>query len=54
MTPARGRRRRREVGLDVEERGAGNVPFEIELAAAPRVSQLPAAVDELVLQRAIR
>jgi len=41
---------RRQVGVDVEEARAGNVPGEIQLAAAARGSELPAAVDELVAQ----
>jgi hypothetical protein len=38
----------REVLLDVEERGAGNVAGEIELAPPLRVAELPPTVDELV------
>ena len=38
----------REVGVDVEERGARNVAGEIELAAACGVPELPPAVDEPV------
>jgi hypothetical protein len=36
----------REVAVDVEEARARDVPGEVELAAAPGVPQLPAAVDE--------
>src|SRR5204863_3504962 len=55
--PLRGRQRMpagvldreiREVLVDVEERGSGNVPGEIELAPALGVPELPSAVDELV------
>ena len=42
--------RRREVAVDVEERRAGNVSGEVELAAARRVGDVPAAVDELVVR----
>jgi hypothetical protein len=35
----------REVGVDVEERGAGDVAGEIELTAALGASQLPAAIE---------
>jgi hypothetical protein len=37
-----------EVLVHVEERGAGNVPGEVELAAAAGVAELPAAIHELV------
>ena len=36
-----------EVLVDLEERGARDVPGEIELVPAPRVAELPATVDEL-------
>ena len=42
-----------KVFVHVEERGAGNVPREIELTPAGRVAELPAAIDELVAHRAI-
>src|SRR5262249_48627977 len=40
--------RRRQVGLDVEKRRARDVSFEVELAAASGLAELPTAVDELV------
>jgi hypothetical protein len=43
-------RRRGEVGIDVEKARAGDVTFEIHLPAALGLTQLPAAVDELVAQ----
>src|SRR5207247_2173002 len=46
--PSAGTRRRGEVLLDVEEGRTGDVPLEVELAAARRIPQLPPAVDELV------
>ncbi|MDX6369993.1 MAG: hypothetical protein QOG93_1495 [Gaiellaceae bacterium] len=42
--------RGREIGVDVEEARAGDVTFEIQLAAALRLPELPATVDELVAQ----
>src|SRR5436190_7273756 len=42
-------RRRGQIGLDVEERGTGNVTCEIELAPGAGVAELPAAIDELVV-----
>ena len=42
--------RRRQIGVDVEEAGAGNVTVEVELAASLRFPELPATVDELVAQ----
>jgi hypothetical protein len=51
--PASLARRRREVLVHVEERGARDVTIEIELAAATRVAELPATVDELVEHAAI-
>ena len=47
MAPALARRRG-EVLVHVQERGAGNVPGEVELPAASGVAEIPAAVDELV------
>jgi hypothetical protein len=47
MTTARSRRRG-EVLVHVEERRAGDVACEVELPAAPGVTELPAAIDELV------
>jgi hypothetical protein len=41
----------REILVDVQERGAGNVALAIELATAIRVLELPAAIDELVARR---
>ena len=41
---------RGQVGVDVKEARTRNVPGEIQLAAAARVSELPPAVDELVAQ----
>ena len=38
--------RRGEVGLDVEERGTGDVAGEVQLAAAVGLAELPAAIDE--------
>ena len=49
MAPAR-TRRRREVGVDVEEARAGNVPRDVQLTAALGAPELPTAVDELVAQ----
>jgi len=43
-------RRRGEVGIDVEKARARDVTFEIHLPAALGLTQLPAAVDELVAQ----
>jgi hypothetical protein len=43
-------RRARKIGVDVEKARTGNVPGEVELAAATGLPQLPAAVDELVAQ----
>jgi hypothetical protein len=43
-------RRRRQVGVDVEKARAGEVAGEIELTAEPELPELPATVDELVLQ----
>jgi hypothetical protein len=43
----------REILVDVEERGAGDVAREVELAAAAGVAELVAAVDELVPHPAI-
>ena len=48
--PAALARRRRELGIDIEEARAGYVTLEIELATPTRVPELPAAVDELVAQ----
>ena len=39
-----------EVRVDVQEARTRNVALEIELASAPGVAELPAAVDELVAQ----
>jgi hypothetical protein len=39
-------RRRRQVRLDVEERSAGHVAYEIQPAPEARLAELPAAVDE--------
>jgi hypothetical protein len=47
---AAGAGRSRKVCVDVEEARAGDVPGEVEVAAAPRLPQLPSAVDELVAQ----
>ena len=47
--PARVRHRQvGEIGLDVEERGPGNVRGEVELAALAGRTELPAAVDDHV------
>jgi hypothetical protein len=43
-------RRRRKVGVDVEEARAGNMAREVQVAAMPGVAELPATVDELVAQ----
>jgi hypothetical protein len=52
MAAAVGRvRRRREIALDVEENGAGNVPGEIELPPALGLRELPTTVDEEVAGR---
>jgi hypothetical protein len=42
--------RRRQIGIDIEEAGPGDVTAEVELAAAVGFPELPAAVDELVAQ----
>ena len=42
--------RRRQVGVDIEEARARYVSREVELAAASRAAELPAAVDEPVAQ----
>ena len=42
--------RRRQVGVHVEEARTGYVPGEVELTAALRLTERPAAVDELVAQ----
>ena len=42
-----------KVFVHVEKRGARNVPREIELTPSGRVTELPAAIDELVAHRAI-
>jgi len=42
--------RRSEVCVDVEKAGARNVSGAVELAPASRLTELPAAVDELVAQ----
>jgi hypothetical protein len=47
---ATGAGRRRQIRVDVEEAGARNVAGEVQLAAALRFPELPAAVDELVAQ----
>src|SRR5688572_15669604 len=44
---------RRELALDVEEARSGDVPPVVERPARLGVSELPAAVDELVAHRAI-
>ena len=49
MPPTRSRRRGK-VAVDVEEARARDVSFEIELAPAAGIAELPAAVDELVAQ----
>jgi hypothetical protein len=49
MAAARARLRR-EIGVDVEKARTGHMPLPIELAAALGVAELPAAVDELVVQ----
>ena len=36
-----------KVLIDVEKRGAGDMPLEVQLAAPGGISELPAAVDEL-------
>jgi len=41
---------RREIGVDVEEARARNMPGEIQVAPPAGVAELPAAVDELVAQ----
>jgi hypothetical protein len=42
--------RRRQIGVDIEEAGPGDVTAEVELATSVGFSELPAAVDELVAQ----
>jgi hypothetical protein len=42
--------RRRKVGVDVEKACARDVTFEIQIPAALRLPEVPAAVDELVAQ----
>jgi hypothetical protein len=51
MSPGRSWRRG-EVGVDIEETCPRDVSLEVELAAAARITELPAAVDELVAQSA--
>ena len=51
--PAAHARRRREVLVHVEERGARDVALEVELAPPPRAPELPPAIDELVAHPAI-
>jgi hypothetical protein len=41
---------RRQIGVDIQEAGAGNVALEVELSAAAGIRELPATVDELVAQ----
>src|SRR5919198_4258072 len=48
--PATRARGCREILVHIEERGARNVPREVELASLPGRAQLPATVDELVAQ----
>ena len=48
--PVGASRRRGELALHVQERRAGDVAREIELAAAFRLAELPPAIDELVAQ----
>src|SRR4051812_46460876 len=43
-------RRRREIRVDIEEAGSWDMSLEVELAATPRIPELPATVDELVAQ----
>jgi hypothetical protein len=43
-------RRGRQVAVDIEEARAGDVAPEVQLATALGISELPAAVDELVAQ----
>jgi hypothetical protein len=52
--PTRGSGRPGEVALDVEEDGAGDVPFEVGAASGLRVGEVPAAVDEAVAEWAQR
>jgi hypothetical protein len=47
---ATGAGRGRQISVDVEEAGAGDVTAEVELAAAARIPELPPTVDELVAQ----
>jgi hypothetical protein len=51
-TPVRAAGRGREVALDVEKRGAGDVTLEIELAPALRPAELPPAVHEQIAHAA--
>ena len=48
--PAALARRGRQICVDIEEARAGNVSVEIQLAAAARLAELPATVDELVAE----
>jgi hypothetical protein len=43
-------RRGRQIGVDVQKAGTGDVSAQVELATALRFPELPAAVDELVAQ----
>jgi hypothetical protein len=51
MTTGVGHREIREVFFDVEERGARNVPGEVELPPPGGHAKLPTAVDELCPHR---
>ena len=47
MPAGAGHRQVGQILVHVQERGAGNVPGEVELAPSLRRAELPAAVDEL-------
>lgn len=47
---ATGPRGRRQIGVHVQEARTRNVTGEVQLAAALRLPELPATVDELVAQ----
>jgi hypothetical protein len=53
MTPLALNREVREILVDVEERGARDVCFQVELPTPAGSPKLPPAVDELVRHRVI-
>jgi hypothetical protein len=51
MSPGSEHREIREILVDVEKRGARNVPGEVELPPPAGRAELPSAVDELCPHR---